>query len=251
MTDDIDDVPEVEIDADADIPEEKPTDYLADVPEEDQKYAKGWNPNNPKGKSLERFISDGKLMEANNKIKQVRNESEAQKKALIRLNEANLRVLEERYKEAVNMSDGKAAREILQEINSAEAEKNSLSVSVDMNIVKSWEQSNSWVYDRSSPKSVYANSVFAEAISQGKSTEEALEEVDYRVELKFSESKPDKAPKTTTSQTPSGRTTSKGVSMATLTREEKLFYNELNGKGAWKDEKEFLKIIEESRREDK
>lgn len=43
--------------------EEKPDepDYLKDIPEEDRKYAKGWNPNGTK--SLEWFISDGKMME--------------------------------------------------------------------------------------------------------------------------------------------------------------------------------------------
>jgi len=44
--------------------ENKEPDYLAEIPEEDRKYAKGWNPNfkGESAKSLKQFISDGKMM---------------------------------------------------------------------------------------------------------------------------------------------------------------------------------------------
>jgi len=223
--------------------EEAVSDPLADLPEEDRKYAKGWNPDDPKGKSLSEFVLTGKLIEANVRANKVAVESAKMKIVSDRFYQQQIAALKMAQREAVSMSDHDAVDKIANDINLLKNEMAEQKEPVNNTAIKDWESNNQWIFDESDPRTPKAKQMFS-VLAQNYSIDEALEIVD----AKFGTPKVDKetrAPKTIPSVTPSGRP-SKGdtITMRDVTSEEMKLRDTMF---SWATEAQFLAAVKKSR----
>lgn len=114
--------------------------------------------------------------------------------------------------------------------------------------ISEWESENPWCLDQKDARTIFANRIFSEALSQGKTNAGALRAVDKEVAAKFS------AKSTEPRQIAEGsrnsgnsRADSGAVTMKTLTREEQKIWEA----AVWPDEKSFLKAVANYRKGEK
>ncbi len=218
-------------------------DPLADLPEDDRKYAKGWNPDDPKGKTLSEFVLTGKLIEANIRANKVAVEAAKMKVVSERFYQQQIAALKMAQREAVSMSDHDAVDKIANDINILKNEMSEQKETVKNPVIDAWEKENTWIFDESDPRTPKAKQMFG-VLAQNYSIEEALE----IVEAKFGSPKADKetrAPKTISSITPSGRPAkSDNLTMRDVTSEELKLRDTMF---SWATEAQFLAAVKKSR----
>jgi len=248
MTDDV---------IDDDLPDDN-NDPLASLPDEDRQYARGWKPNDPKGKTLEQFVADGKVIEQiqrnNARIKRIEESEAARREADKAFHEAQLIQLKKEFADAVSMADLGEVTRIQKQIDQSISHVRQTVVQPDLSYAQEWQSrpENKWIFDEDEPKAVYAKSLFDKAIQSGKPAKDAIDEMEYKVNMKFPDNSNDRtpAPKTTTSRTPSGKSgpTGSKLSMKDLNADEKSFVKELRGYFKGTDD-EILKMVERARAE--
>jgi len=224
------------------VPEEK-ADPLAEVPDEDRQYAKGWNPDNPKGKTLSEFILTGKLIEANVRANKVAAESAKMKIVSDRFYQSQIAALKAAQREAVSMSDHDAVDKITNEITSIKNEMGDTVRKIDDTPIRDWEKNNQWIFDEADPRTAKAKQMF-NVLAQNYSIDEALEIVD----AKFGEKKQERdirAPKTIPSATPSGLPSRSGkLTMRDVTSEERKVRDTIF---SWATDEQYLEAVKKSR----
>lgn len=255
-------------------------DYLADIPEEDRKYAKGWNPEfkGENAKSLKQFISDGKLMEKVDYLsKRDKAREEEFKQRLADVNklyklqiiqkEKALQEAEQRFRDAVNMSDMdevKAAQKEIDELNALdikepeEQKPDAVQLSAeDKLLADTWDANNQWInesnpehpdYDPTSKnfaKAAFANQLIAKLVQQKKPIREIIETIEEEVGKRFAEDVKPKAPKHIQSNIVQ-RSARKGQgSWSDLTTEEKRLYEGMES--SWPSKEAFIQAALDAR----
>lgn len=228
-------------------------DPLAGVPDEDRKYAKGWNPEGEK--SLEHFISDGKMMEQISSLraenKKMQNDFETRTKNLVKMHEiqqANLRKdLEAELEEAVNMSDLEKVKRVQQEMAELDDAPAQQPAEVDVSVVEQWNSDNPWI-DEPTPKAAYAKDIFAQQVRSGVSLEQAIEVVNTKIAEHYPEEEQQRPARTTTSRSVPGRQSQgRKLSWNDLDRGEIDFWDR-GGKDMFGgDRDEYLKTVQDAR----
>jgi len=247
--------------------DEKP-DILADIPEDDKPYAKGWNPNGEK--SLAEFIKDGKWIEKYDTLdKKFRAQSAEINERLknqaqflsIQHNEAMKAALAEK-RDAINMSDAEALDEAQEKIDKLKAtapDKVKDTVSVDERedeIARDWNAVNSWIhvadinspmYDPESPdyiKANHAQKFIQKQYAQGMKNSELVKLLDNEIASKFPADKKPSAPKHLASN--SRAASAKGAhSFNDLTPDEKLAFEKYGN--MWPSKEAFIQSAIDSR----
>lgn len=251
--------------------ENKEPDYLAEIPEEDRKYAKGWNPEfkGENAKSLKQFISDGKLMEKVDYLsKRDKAREEEFKQRLADVNklyklqiiqkEKALQEAEQRFRDAVNMSDMdevKAAQKEIDELNALEIKNpdeqekdqpGQLSPE-DKLMADTWDANNQWInesnpdhpdYDPTSKnfaKAAFANQLIAKLVQQKKPIREIIETIEEEVGKRFAEEVKPKAPKHIQSNVVQRSSGKPRYSWSDLTQQEKNMYEGMESSWASRD----------------
>ena len=261
-------------------PEEAEANYLDGIPAEDLKFAKGWNPEfkGEEAKTLKQFIADGKMMDKidylNRTLKKETEESGRKLERMAKLHAVQLSVqkkeLEERFKDAVNMSDLDEVRNIQKEMSEldelgveeevvekpADGTKFDVLPDEEKTLVQEWDIKNQWIYAANPehpsydplnpdiPKSVFASSIINELANKGALPSEIISEVEKRVSEKFPEKQ--KAPRHLPSRTMPGKGQERGLTWDELTGSEKNMFENLPD--AWDDKSEFLKAVAEDRK---
>lgn len=253
----LEDAIEAEAAREAEKVDDKP-DILADIPDDDKPYAKGWNPNG--SKTLEQFINDGKWMEKvdilDKKLKSHTAETnerlQMQAKLLTLQHNEAMKAALAKKRDAVNMSDMEALDEAQNEIDELKAiapDKVKDTVAVDERedeIAREWNAANSWInvadinspmYDPESPDYVKANHAqkfIQKQYAQGMKNSELVKLLDTEIASKFPVDKKPAAPKHLASN--SRAASAKGApSFSDLTREEKDFYEKTSSMWATKE----------------
>ena len=248
---------EAEAAREAEKADDKP-DILADIPDDDKPYAKGWNPNG--SKTLEQFINDGKWMEKvdilDKKLKSHTAETnerlQMQAKLLTLQHNEAMKAALAKKRDAVNMSDMEALDEAQADIDELKAikpgeVKNAVQDDeYEATIAREWDAKNSWVfvadinspmYDPESPDYVKANHIqklIQKNLSAGLKISEVIPIIDSEIANKFPVDKKPAAPKHLASN--SRAASAKGApSFSDLTREEKDFYEKTSSMWATKE----------------
>jgi ribosomal protein S20 len=232
-------------------------DPLASLPPEDREFAKGWRANDPKGKTLEQFVADGKIIRQieinNSKIKRMEQAEAARREADNKFHEARLLQLKREFADAVQNADLAEVTRVQQQIDLSVQQIRGVTVAPDLAYAQEWQSrpENRWVMEEDDPKAIYAKTLFDKALQAGKTAKQAIEEMEYKVNLKFPSQDDDKipAPKTTQSRTPVGKSPAGGkLSMKDLTSDEKQFVKELKSYYKGTDD-DILKMVERARAE--
>jgi len=255
-------------------------DYLAEIPEEDRKYAKGWNPNfkGESAKSLKQFISDGKMMakvdylskrdkEREDEFKQRLADVNKLYKLQIIQKEKALQEAESRFRDAVNMSDMdevKAAQKEIDEINAidlkdpeAKQEEPGKLSAEEKEIADTWDANNQWInesnpdhpnYDPTSvnfAKAAFANQLIAKLVQQKKPIREIIETIEEEVGRRFAEDVKPKAPKHIQSNVVQRTQRKGGGSWNDLTAQEKNMYEGMES--SWPSKDAFIQAALDAR----
>jgi hypothetical protein len=265
-------------------PEELPEevdedDYLKDVAPEDLKFTKGWNPEfkGPEAKTLNQFIADGKMMgkieHLNKKNSELQSDFKSRTEKLSKFYDIQLKQkekeLNERFKDAVNMSDIEEVKQVQTELNELNDLKdpeptNSPGVKDipqdEIDLANEWDAKNQWLYSANPehpsydpknpdiPKAVFANSLIAKLGHQGTPVAEMIIEVERQIAETFPDepAKP-KGPKTLRSSAGAGSgSRSRGVSWNELTGEELKVYDGMPE--GWDSKEEFLQAVTDARK---
>jgi len=258
--------PEAEEVAEVDV-DETP-DYLKDIPEEDRKYAEGWNPNykGENAKTLKQFINDGKLISKveylSKKDKERESEFNERLRNLDKLHQIQLKKqreeLEERFKDAVNMSDMEEVRAVQKEIDELEdiqipSEQPKISQD-DLEFIQEWDIKNQWIkaadtshpnYDPLSPdvpKALFAQKLINDLARQGLKPRALAAEVERQVNEKFAVRTKQVTPKHLPSQTLAGaKAKSRGLSWSEISDADKALYNQMPD--VWGSKEDYLQAL--------
>ena len=239
--------------------EDNSDDYLAEVSEEDKKYAKGWNPDGPK--SLDDFIEKGKMIEQiqtlKTKINKLEPEFQSRLHGLTRMQEAaiqqTIHEYEQKLKDAVNISDYEGVKDAQNKIAKAHQDAADLQPPPPElpDEVKSWNDANPWIFEKT-PKAAYAQEIFRNemAVNNGDAAA-ALAKVDQTFgnapAQQQQQAPAPTAPKTMPSQSMPGRRSSTGrLSEKDLTRDEANLLNFMRTEKGF-DEKQFFQSVAEIR----
>lgn len=232
--------------------EESPSDDpLGEIPEEDRKYAKGWNADGEK--TLEQFIHDGKMIEQITDLraqnKKMQQDFETRTKNLVKMHEmqqANLRKeLESELEDAVNMSDLDKVKRVQQEMQALE-EPTVEQPEIDVSVVDDWNKANPWINERS-PKSAFAKEIFAEQVQSGVSFEDAISKVENELSVHFPEQEQTRISKTTTSRSvPGQKSQPRKLSWNDLTKDEARFWDQ-GGSTMFTTKEDYLKTVQDAR----
>lgn len=241
--------------------------FLDDIPEEDKKYAKGWNPNykGEDAKSLKAFIKDGKnislITHLKNTVDRQAVEFRQRTENLAKLHEAQLKKereeLKQERRDAINMSD-------IDELDRVDARIKELDV-LEKSIIEpivaepegkelaaEWDIKNQWInesnpdhpnYDPTSPnfaKAAYANQLIAKMVKAQKPISEIIAEVEASVADKFPAQAKTAIPKHLGSNTVPNRGSGKKIlSWSDLSDADKSFFDS----GIWATKQEYLQAL--------
>ena len=107
-----------------------------------------------------------------------------------------------------------------------------------------WEASNQWINDAKDPRTAIAQKTFIAAVNAGIEVSEALDLVDSALAKKFSTKSSAPRQIAESARSSPGKRDDSVVSMKTVTREERIAWDE----GFFKTEKEFLQAVSNSRK---
>jgi chromatin segregation and condensation protein Rec8/ScpA/Scc1 (kleisin family) len=240
---------------------EEGNDLLADIPEADRKYARGWNPDGPK--SLEDFVEKGKMIEQIQSLKgQVqRQQTDFQNRinGLTKLQEASINQMEAEYeqklRDAVNMSDYQGVKEAQQQIDNLQAAKAEMQSQPQEPVdypdeARAWDEANPWIKENTA-KAQYAREIFGSAMQEnGGNIVEALAAVDKavgNVSQPVSQPEQPRVAKTMPSQAMPGRRSASGrLTEKDLSREEANLLQFMRTQPGF-DEKQFFTSVADQR----
>lgn len=149
--------------------------------------------------------------------------------------------------EAIDLADRETANKIQDDIDKlVPAEEPKPAANPDQQFVDDWNSANPWVMGNT-PKAAYARSQFSSYNGQGMSVSDALAaaEADINREFPTINPKREAEPLPEGGSPPGKKVSGKKLSMSDLTHEEKKFRQAMPG--AWKDDKEFLQAVADSR----
>ena len=244
----------------AEVPQEDAPEnnIFSGVAPDDMKYTRGFDPNGEK--TLEQYISDGKFMEDDKKLRKqmqtMQKDFEQRTQSLVKLHEMQQDILrkelEEKLEDAVNMSDIGKVKEISKQMDDMDRASESVqppSPSGDIpEVVMEWNKENPWI-EELTPKAAYARDVYYSSINNGDSPEDAIDKVESEIAKHFpaNTSAPPRIPKTTTSHRIPGQKSNEGqMTWNELTADEVNFWNKF-GKNAFKSKEEYLQAVKDSR----
>jgi len=241
---------EIDLKALAQEPEEKeevklPKTYA--TRQEDKARSGGWVSEeewNEAGKAAEDWISAEAFNirgEFIGKLKSKDREIEERLSGVNKIVDAQKAVIRDFRKAAIENGDVKAVEGYDKQIANL-----SMQAPVRNTDLDDWNTRNAWIFEES-PKSIYARHEYQKAKMQGMDDNTALSIVDNKLKASY----PDNTPKRSVPDTEKGhgnkgfKTPSRALSMADLTNDELALKAALPD--AWKNDKEFLKAVSDSR----
>lgn len=112
-------------------------------------------------------------------------------------------------------------------------------------VVADWEERNPWI-DAPGPKGIWAKTLYSQAVNGGSSPAQALQMLDAEIAREYPTQTMEKQSITERGSKPGNKPSSKALSMSDVTTEELKWRDAMPD--AWKDEKKFLKAVQDSRK---